>query len=91
MKNCNNCNAPIGYTDVLKSVNPARITCSNCKATMPIKWLPVLLLIVFVSFISVAVVVALISNTLVMLLALVVVGFAGEYLYYRLLRAGYLD
>lgn len=91
MKNCTHCNASIGYSDVLKSANPVRITCSNCKTRMPIKLLPVLVLIVVVSLISIAAVVALIANTVVMLLVLAGIAFAGEYAYYLLLRAGYLD
>ncbi|WP_339615767.1 hypothetical protein [uncultured Gilvimarinus sp.] len=91
MKNCNNCHAPIGFRSVLKSVNPVRITCSNCKARLPIKLLPVLVLIFLVSLVSIAAVVALIPYTEVMLLVLFGIAFAGEYFYYLLLRAGYLE
>ncbi|WP_157484822.1 hypothetical protein [Gilvimarinus polysaccharolyticus] len=58
---------------------------------MPVKLLPVLALMAVVSLVSIAAVVAFISNTAVMLLVLVGIAFAGEYVYYILLRAGHLD
>ncbi|WP_041524123.1 hypothetical protein [Gilvimarinus agarilyticus] len=91
MKNCSHCHAPLSFGDVVKSVNPTRIRCSNCKAKTPVKLLPVVVLVVLTSLVSVAVVVATIANTLVMLVALTAVALGGEYVYYRLMRAGYLE
>jgi hypothetical protein len=47
-------------------------------------------LVVLVSFVAVAAVVALMAYPWLLLAVLIAIGVAGEYVYYRLLRAGYL-
>ena len=92
MSSCPNCGTIFNFSDMLLTVNPARINCSGCTERISSSYFT--LLVIFLVFLLVSAIILVIelpgemSSGLAKLVAIGVIGFIFEFGYFYILAKG---